>query len=73
MDCQLLMGIFAYLYTASFVFRSSVYQNESSAVVSLEFILDAIIHNLSPEEQLDLFHSIKTYLQEQQLLPSLHL
>ena len=70
MDCQLLMGIFAYLYTTSFVLQGNAYQSGRSATLSLESILDAIIHNLSPEQQLDLFHSIKTYLQEQQLFPS---
>lgn len=68
MDCQFLMGIFAYMYMTSFVLQGNICQSGSSSLPMLEFLLDAIIQQLPPNEQIELYESLQTYLQGQQLL-----
>lgn len=58
-DCQFMMGLFSYVYFISFIkdFQTSVGQ-----------ILQLAIDGLTTEDQLQLFHSLKAYLEGQDLL-----
>ncbi|KAI8988548.1 phosphatidate cytidylyltransferase [Mycotypha africana] len=59
MDCQFLMGLFAYMYYQSFI---KMYH------VSVGNILALMINNLSPKEQLELLERFQTYLINQDIL-----
>ncbi|KAI8379202.1 phosphatidate cytidylyltransferase [Radiomyces spectabilis] len=61
MDCQFLMGLFAYMYYQSFI---KMYN------VSVGTILALVINNMGPEEQLELVERLQTYLGNQQHLSS---
>ncbi|KAI8890719.1 phosphatidate cytidylyltransferase [Backusella circina FSU 941] len=56
MDCQFLMGLFAYMYYQSFI---KMYN------VSVGTILALVINNLSSKEQLELLERLQTYLANQ--------
>ncbi|KAG1057340.1 hypothetical protein G6F43_000826 [Rhizopus delemar] len=61
MDCQFLMGLFAFMYYHSFI---KMYN------VSVGTILALIINNLSSKEQLELLERLQTYLINQDHLAS---
>ncbi|KAG1466704.1 hypothetical protein G6F56_004634 [Rhizopus delemar] len=61
MDCQFLMGLFAYMYYHSFI---KMYN------VSVGTILALVINNLSPKEQLELLERLQTYMINQDQLAS---
>ncbi|XP_048498482.1 phosphatidate cytidylyltransferase 1 isoform X2 [Beta vulgaris subsp. vulgaris] len=60
MDCQMVMGVFAYIYHQSFV----VYRD-----LSVETVLDQILNNLSFEEQQSLYTRLGQIFYEQQINP----
>jgi phosphatidate cytidylyltransferase len=61
MDCQFLMGLFAYMYYQSFI---------KTYNVSVGTILAMIINNLSSKEQVELLERLQTYLANQDQLAS---
>ncbi|CEJ03560.1 Putative Phosphatidate cytidylyltransferase [Rhizopus microsporus] len=61
MDCQFLMGLFAYMYYHSFI---KMYN------VSVGTILALVINNLTPKEQLELLERLQTYIENQGQLSS---
>lgn len=56
MDCQFIMGFFAYMYYHTFV---------SLHKVTMGSILETAITSLSPEEQVELVRSMSRYLGNQ--------
>ena len=58
-DCQFLMGLFSYVYFISFI---------KDVQTSVGHILQLAINGLSTEDQLQLFYSLKTYLEGQDIL-----
>lgn len=58
-DCQFLMGLFSYVYFISFI---------KDVQTSVGQILQFAINGLTNEDQLQLFYSLKTYLEGQDLL-----
>ncbi|PHZ13663.1 phosphatidate cytidylyltransferase [Rhizopus microsporus ATCC 52813] len=61
MDCQFLMGLFAYMYYHSFI---KMYN------VSVGTILALVINNLTPKEQLELLGRLQMYIDNQGQLSS---
>lgn len=60
MDCQFIMGFFAYMYFHTFI---EVHK------VSLGSVLETAITSLAPEEQVELVKSMCRYLSNQGLMP----
>lgn len=60
MDCQFIMGFFAYLYYHSFVAHYHV---------SMGSVLETAITSLKPEEQVELVKNLCRYLSNQGLMP----
>jgi phosphatidate cytidylyltransferase len=60
MDCQFIMGFFAYMYFHTFI---EVHK------VSLGSVLETAITSLQPEEQIELVKSMCRYLSNQGLMP----
>lgn len=60
MDCQFIMGFFAYMYFHTFI---EVHK------VSLGSVLETAITSLAPEEQIELVKSMCRYLSNQGLMP----
>jgi phosphatidate cytidylyltransferase len=60
MDCQFIMGFFAYVYYHSFI---AVYR------VSLGSVLETAITSLKPEDQVELVKSMCKYLSNQGVMP----
>jgi phosphatidate cytidylyltransferase len=60
MDCQFIMGFFAYMYYHSFI---AVYK------VSVGGVLESVISGLTPEEQMELVISISKHLYNQGTVP----
>ncbi|CAO3625686.1 unnamed protein product [Cunninghamella echinulata] len=61
MDCQFLMGFFAYMYYHSFIKKYNV---------TVGGILEMVINNLSAKENVELLERLQTYLINQGLLES---
>ncbi|KAF7732732.1 hypothetical protein EC973_000003 [Apophysomyces ossiformis] len=59
MDCQFLMGLFAYMYYQSFI---KMYN------ITVGTILALVINNLSPREKVELLERLTTYLENQNVL-----
>lgn len=59
MDCQFLMGLFAYVYYSSLI---------REAHVSSGQVLQTIVSSLRPDEQIELFRDFKKYLESQNYL-----
>lgn len=59
MDCQLMMGLFSYMYYQSFIGGGDVTVGE---------VLHQAIALLSPAQQVELYHSLGDYLQGQNLI-----
>lgn len=59
-DCQFLMGIFSYVYFISFI--KDVHNTSVGSVLQLA------INGLSPNDQIQLYQSLRTYLQGQDLI-----
>ncbi len=62
-DCQIVNGIFTYLYLTSFIKRN--------VDVSAGSILQIIVNGLSPEDQRLLYFKLQEYLIGQNLLSDL--
>ena len=60
MDCQFIMGFFAYMYYHSFI---AVYK------VSVGGVLESVIAGLTPDEQMELVMSISKHLYNQGTVP----
>ena len=60
MDCQFIMGFFAYMYYHSFI---AVHK------VSLGGVIETAITGLSPEEQMELVKGISKHLYNQGVIP----
>lgn len=58
-DCQFLMGLFSYVYFISFI---------KDVQTSVGQILQLAINGLNSDDQIQLFQSLKTYLEGQDLL-----
>jgi phosphatidate cytidylyltransferase len=58
-DCQFLMGLFSYVYFISFI---------KDTQTSVGQILQLAINGLNTDDQIQLFHSLKTYLEGQDIL-----
>lgn len=58
-DCQFLMGLFSYVYFISFI---------KDVQTSVGHVLQAAINGLSQDDQIQLFHSLKAYLEGQDLI-----
>jgi phosphatidate cytidylyltransferase len=56
MDCQFIMGFFAYVYYQSFIAMHEV---------KLGSVLDSAINGLTPEDQLELIRRMGHYLSNQ--------
>lgn len=61
MDCQLLMGMFSYIYYSSFI---KTYQE-----MSVSNVLQTIVEGLQPSDQMELYSHLHEYLVNQALLP----
>lgn len=59
MDCQFLMGLFAYVYYSSII---------REAHVTVGQVLQTIVSSLRPEEQIELYNDFKKYLENQSYL-----
>jgi len=59
MDCQLMMGLFSYMYYQSFI---------ASGDVTIGHVLHQAIALLSPTQQVELYHALGEYLNGQHLL-----
>ena len=59
MDCQFLMGFFSYLYLSTFIKISHT---------TVAQVLQTAIDNLSSNDQIALYNSLKTYLESQGLI-----
>jgi len=53
MDCQFLMGVFSYVYYSALVREHQV---------TVGSVLQTVVSNLSPGEQVELFYDLKKYL-----------
>merc|ERR1712166_1268243 len=60
MDCQFIMGFFAYMYYHSFI---AIYK------VSLGGVIESAINGLTPEEQMELVKGISKHLYNQGVIP----
>lgn len=60
MDCQFIMGFFAYMYYHSFI---AVYK------VSLGGVIETAINGLTPDEQMELVKGISKHLYNQGVIP----
>lgn len=59
-DCQFLMGLFSYIYFASFI---------RSQKLDVGTVLETIVHNLDVNQQVALYERLQTYLREYDLIP----
>jgi len=59
-DCQIVNGLFAYLYISSFI--------KQSATASIGSLLEAAVRGLSPEDQRLLYFRLQDYLIGQGLI-----
>ncbi|KAF9113662.1 hypothetical protein BGX27_001079 [Mortierella sp. AM989] len=59
MDCQFMMGVFAYMYYQSFI---------KTTALSVGVVLQSAINNLQGQEQMELFNHMRQYLIGQGLL-----
>lgn len=62
-DCQIVNGLFAYLYLSSFI--------KSTTDASLGSILESITRGLTPLDQRELYFRLQDYLIGQGLIPEL--
>lgn len=60
MDCQFIMGFFAYMYYHTFIALHKV---------NLGIVLETAITSLSPDEQMELVKSMGRYLGNQGIMP----
>ena len=58
-DCQFLMGLFSYVYFISFI---------KDIQTSIGQILQLAINGLNTDDQIQLYNSLKTYLEGQDLI-----
>ncbi|KAH8168628.1 cytidylyltransferase family protein [Sarocladium implicatum] len=61
MDCQFIMGFFAYIYYHTFI---AVYK------VQLGSVIESAINGLTPDEQIELVKGMSRYLSNQGIVPS---
>ncbi|KAI0243859.1 phosphatidate cytidylyltransferase [Massospora cicadina] len=59
-DCQFMMGLFSYIYYISFI---------ETQQLDVGTVLETIVNNLSPYDQMLLYRRLGTYLQEYNLIP----
>ena len=61
MDCQFIMGFFAYIYYHTFI---AVYK------VQLGSVIESAINGLTPDEQIELVKGMSRYLSNQGIVPT---
>lgn len=72
MDCQLIMGVFSYMYYTTFIkvfYVTLIFTNfKMYEPITVDMLLGSIVDGLNPNDQLELYHSLHDYLKGQGII-----